>query len=255
MDYFHEADQAFLVKAKDWCRQAVYDTRPRLTPFLNAHEQRVLEAYTKKISDLSLAWDGGFANGERRRARLMPAWMEGLEAETAVTGFLLHPVGTKDIPDHSQILGALMGLGIDRSVVGDILVSPQTSEVYLAVSREMAPFILENFNQAGSTWIRLEPADLTKVEKHEAFDELLYPVSSMRLDVIAAAVMQVSRSQVADALKGGNIQVNHTVEKNPSRTCRLGDTLSIRRWGRFKLVEEARTTRSGKTVLKIHRSI
>mgnify|MGYP001402798871 CR=1 FL=1 len=54
---------------------------------------------------------------------------------------------TEDRLSHRDILGSLMGMGIVREKVGDILVSPESAD--LIVLDTVADFLLSSWNSAG----------------------------------------------------------------------------------------------------------
>ena len=73
--------------------------------------------------------------------------------------------------------------------------------------------------------------------------------------MIVASLMKASRSQVFEYMKQGNVHVNFKVEHNHSYTCQLGDIISIKRYGRYKLLTQKSTTKSGRAVVIIGKTV
>jgi len=249
-----QQENEFSIKAKNWLSQAYYRQQPKLTPFLTPREQQLLEGYRKSYEGLSLAWHGGFEGAERRRC-LIHLFGEDVDLEAfAIQGFALEYPKKFATVEHRQVLGALMGLQIDRSRIGDIIVD-EKGDVYVAVMDEMAAYIKEHLLSAGSTQIRLKEMDLSQVKREEKFEESEIMVASMRLDAIVASILKLSRAQAADCFKEGRIQLNYQLEQNHSRTCQVGDLLSIKRYGRCRILEQVRMTKNEKFVLRIGKTI
>ena len=74
----------------------------------------------------------------------------------------------EDTLTHRDYLGSLMGLQIDRSVVGDILVHEEGADII--VLEDMAEFILMHFAKAGRKQLSLTREDLSDL-KHAAVEE------------------------------------------------------------------------------------
>ena len=145
-----------------------------------------------------------------------------------------------------------MGLNIDRCVIGDIVVD--TNGAFFASCSEFDEFLKENFTKVGARDIRLELVE-EAIRRDQQFEDVEIIVSSMRLDVVVKALIKASRGKAEECLDAGFVRLNHMVDKKPSRTCQIGDILSIRKHGRFKIIEVKKTTKSGKLVLVVSKSI
>lgn len=98
----------------------------------------------------------------------------------------------EDTLTHRDYLGSLMGLQIDRSVVGDILVHEEGADII--VLEDMAEFILMHFAKAGRKQLSLTREDLSDL-KHAAVEEKrgTGSVASPRLDSVAALIFGLPR--------------------------------------------------------------
>ena len=243
-------DVAFSKRFKDFILQAS-DGKMKLTHFLTDEEQDIVSSLVQKEDGVNVVFFGGFEGSERRRAILFPSFMDKDKVASHVAIFKINPIGTQSLT-HPQILGSLMGLGIDRFIIGDILA--QASEaIYFAACSEFVPFLIENFTRVGRYDIFLTDVTdehIVKAEKFEAFNII---ISSWRLDVLVKSIMNCARDKAIDHLNEGHVKLNNMVDKKPSRLCHIGDTLSIKRHGRFKLALQDRKTKSGKFVVTVQK--
>lgn len=240
----------FESQAVDWLNQAFYRKTKKLTPFLSPKEQQELLKFSKRYDGLVISLNGGFIGAERCRALICPYGdsIEGWEYE--IEGFQVsYPKKFAEL-EHRQLLGALMALQIQRSRIGDIFIDEEQN-AFLAVCGEVSDFVQQNLTSAGSSKVSLDAATIQKIARQEKLDRKEILVSSMRLDVILAGLLGFSRSQASEYLKEGLVQVNHEQEKNHSRNLQEGDVLSIKKYGRCRLLEVVRQTKSGRLVVAI----
>ena len=241
----------FTKRVKDIIMAVAQANRIKRLDFLNVSEQEVLTAMVAKHDDVSIVFAGGFESAERRRVVVFPSFMSVDVIDTKVSIFRIEVIGTGEIT-HPQVMGSLMGLAIDRSVIGDITVDKNGA--FFASCSEFDTFLKEHFTKVGARDIRLELVE-DLIERNQQFEEMEIIVSSMRLDVVVKALIQGSRRIAEEYLDAGFVRLNHAVDKKPSRMCQVGDLLSIRKQGRFKIVENKQTTKGGKFVLVVSKSV
>lgn len=254
LEHFHKHEHEFIQKANDWINQVYYGQKIKTTKFLTPREQQIIQILVNQNDDVLLKFEGGVQNAERRRAILYPAFTQ-IETNThTVIGYEIGYNHRMNKLEHRQILGSLTALNIDRNLIGDILVFPE-GEIYLCVCSELSMFFEQNFTKVGKYPIRLKPVSLQQIQRDEQYDLFEVIVSSMRLDVLVANIMKASRSQVHTVITEGNVQVNWTLEQNHSRVCQIGDVISIKRQGRFKLMSYKNQTKSGKSVIVVAKTV
>lgn len=89
----------------------------------------------------------------------------------------------------------------------------------------------------GPVKVRLEEKPLKDSLEAEDNSEIISAVaSSMRLDAVLAALSNKSRSQVKEALEAGEVRLNWHEEEKGESLLKVGDILSLRRFGRVKLL-------------------
>lgn len=144
---------------------------------------------------------------------------------------------------HSDILGALMSLQIDRHSFGDFWVADD--RMYLYTSQKMSRFLIDNLTRIGSLRIELHEIEEHPVQEMQT-QKIRVVVSSMRIDALSAALAHCSRAEAQQKILAKEVMLNHSPLDDPSEICHNGDTISIRKVGRFHCAESGTASRSGR---------
>lgn len=163
----------------------------------------------------------------------------------------IKPVNQKfaDNLTHRDFLGSLMGLGIRREVIGDIIISDNCG--YLFCLDTITDYIIQNLTQVRHTTVecnvteRIPQNALPQPENSEII------VSSERLDVIVATIYKMSRSQVLPLFHTEKVFVNGAVKTSPSVIIKNGDKVSVRGFGRFIYKGVLRHTKKERLVISV----
>jgi len=245
------ASPEFTKRAKDMLKSVCGTRRVKLIDFLNISEQTALKRMAANLNDVSIVFAGGFALADRKRAVIFSSCLSDQSMDAKVSVFKIDVIDSAEIT-HSQVLGSLMGLNIDRSVIGDIMVD--SDGAFFASCSEFDKFLIDNFTKVGRHSIRLELVE-ELITRSQMFEEMEIIVSSMRLDVVVSALINTSRGKSSHYLEAGFVQLNHVVSKKISKLCQVGDIISIRKHGRFKIIKNKKITKSGKFVLVIYKNV
>ncbi len=216
-----------------------------LTP---AQAAEVRMAYgTRK--DIRLVLDGGFEEAERAVAILLqPDW--GAYEQDTVLAALMLTHRRQDIVRHQDVLGAVLGLGLSRDVLGDILIEPGV--VTLVCLASIAGFITAELQAVGRVGITAAPTPIgTLPSLSAALEERMVSVASLRLDAVVAAAFNCARSDACDAIAARQVQLAHRECQNPSQPVAPGAILSVRGKGRVKLISVEGETRKGRQRIRL----
>ena len=224
---------------------------PEASGFLSPHEQalarRLLQ--TLDVQEGFLLW-GGYEGAQRQQAHFLPDWMEGPD-ESAIRCLRCRFYETEH-PTHRDFLGSLMGLGLTREKVGDILVSPRWADVLVGGS--VADHLLREFTRAGRVPLQVEEISLGELRIPAQQVKLLRDtVASLRLDCVLAAGFSVSRGAAADLIRGGRTEINWMPCDKPDATVEQGDVLTVRGLGKCRLEEVGGQSRKGRTSVTMKR--
>lgn len=246
--HFKKEEHGFIVRMEDLIHQVYEGYQLKTTKFLTPREQEIVQMLVNEFSDVEVQWIGGFKNAERKRAILIPTYLNDQDFSYTVIGYEVRYAHKMVDLRHPQVLGTIMSLGIERQIIGDILILAD-KRIFLAVCEEMAPFIEQALVKVGRHSISLAKKKINELERIETYERREIIVSSMRLDVIVCALTKESRSFTSESIKQGNIQHNFKVEQNHSKECHIGDMISIKRYGRYKLLEIKSQTKSGRKIV------
>ena len=149
---------ASLLDKEQTCETRGYATSTR---FLSMSERALCTeaVHQAGATGHALFW-GGYEDAERGIYLFYPDYMDEESARLSAPLALLRAHKSRsDTLTHRDYLGALMGLQIDRSVVGDILVHDEGADII--VLEDVAEFILMNFGKAGRKNLSLTREELS----------------------------------------------------------------------------------------------
>ncbi|MBE6785041.1 MAG: hypothetical protein E7538_02240 [Ruminococcaceae bacterium] len=204
---------------------------------------------------------GGYEDAERKTAVFVPTFY-GVN-EDKIESFLneneCNPVSLLLVKKdkftsltHRDYLGALMGLGLKREVIGDIVASDDGCSIFCLKS--VAAFIAENLRRAGRGSLTVTVADKSKMSISTAATETVFvSVASMRLDCLVAAVFRLSRPAAAEAIKQGLVYVNSAQLLKCDHNLKKGDKLVLRGKGKALIGETQGHSKKGRIHLNIKR--
>lgn len=210
--------------------------------FLSLAEQDVL-LRLRLSSPFEL--EGGAEGCERRIAHFGSEENAGWTEEPPITCVKIAPVNDKfaEKLTHRDFLGALMGLGIRREVLGDIIVLENRG--YLFCLDSIADYIVSNLSEVRRTTVKAEisepPAQLIEKPPQKAL-----VTSSERLDGVVSAVYKLSRSQSSELISAGKVYISGRLCETPAAQIPEGAIISVRSVGRFIYDGIERETKKGR---------
>lgn len=231
-----DEDKLLLDKAYDAIMLSQRRNIPRFLGFLNEHESLYLRQHLPKAADVL------FYGGYEGATRLM------MGAGAAEDSFPIAALGFtyKEEFDlrHRDFLGALTALGIRRETVGDILTGKGRTVVF--VRDEIAPFLLTQVDKIGRVGVKVGYADVSDLPVPNDTEELVYTLSSLRLDAFVACAAHLSREKAARLIKSELVTVDHVTVTEVSRPLKDGMTVTIRKYGKFVLTAQIGASKKGK---------
>ena len=198
---------------------------------------------------------GGSSDAERVMIRFGNAKSFGYEQDFPIVLLKIAPRAAKFADDlsHRDFLGTLMGLGIERDVIGDIFVVDSTA--YVFVAERMADYIIENVLTVRHTSVSAERIDALPPEAAPklAAEELI--VASERIDGIIAKLYHMSRETTRRMFVKEQVLIAGRVVTNPSLLPKEGAVISVRGHGKFIYDGMLRATKKGNTVVTVRRYV
>ena len=248
-------DRTLLSQFLDKQRQAERYVRPASTAFLDLRQQTLCRQAMQAAGVGGWSLEGGFAQAERRVALFLPDYIQEAgqlpEEDWPFRALRLEIRGQKPLT-HRDYLGSLMGLGLRRETIGDILPGSQGAD--LLVMAEIAPYIQQNLTQVGSAPASVQLISLSELEIPEAKIKIIRDtVPSLRLDAVLAAAFSRSRGDAAEAVRRGLAQVDGAQVLKGDRPVAQGARLSIRGKGKAVLAETGGFSKKGRVNIEIHK--
>ena len=175
----------------------------------------------------------------------------GYEEEFPITILKITLVGGKfaTLVTHRDVLGAIMGLGIERQKVGDIFINGNFA--YVLAHETVAKLILLSLDSVGRNKVSVEeinslPLDLAPKTKTQRFS-----VSSNRADAIICKVFSLPREDGKELFLKQLVFVNGKPIDNSSKAIRYGETVTVRGYGKFTFIKEDGQSKKGKPYVEI----
>ncbi len=229
--------------------------------FLDVNQQSIVEAARLNINEVNRVFYGGYDTAERNTAVFLPSCFGIADFDALVDYFRENP---KENPlsvlrlkkdsfstaSHRDYLGALMGLGLKREMIGDIIVTENGADII--VTTQVVPFIKSELKSVGRATVNVAEIDFYQLsDALTNITEETVNVSSMRIDNIVSACFRLSRSESASAILSGNVYVNSLQVLKCDKRIEVGDKLVFRSKGKVVLKEISGVSKKGRNFLKI----
>ncbi|GLT83337.1 hypothetical protein SLE2022_016320 [Rubroshorea leprosula] len=204
-----------------------------------------------KLADIKAVAQGGYPQAER--CRISVGHSEVLRSDPdiitalSITGnFGFQPCS------HGDFLGAILGTGIARDKLGDIILQGEKGAQILIVP-ELADFIISTMDKVGNVSVTCSKIPLLALEYEPPRTKSFRTVeASLRVDALASAGFKISRSKLVNLISNGDVRVNWTTVTKNGTTLKSGDVVSVSGQGRLK-IGEINTTRKGKFAVELIR--
>lgn len=243
-------DAELLHRIKTAADDCLSSDKPYIVGFLTEQQHIMLSEISFPVG-ISAVFYGGEGNFSPQRVKLglFPEFygvdsysdkdLSGLMS-VSVISFSYRNI---DTVTHRDVLGAVLGLGLRRDVIGDIYCTAGNAAVY-ADSR-IAQFIIDNLTAFGRVGVTAQ-AGLCFTLPERQFAEIKGSVASLRLDNIVKCAAGCSRTVALDKyIKPQYVTLRGRICDNPSATVHDGDIISIRGRGKFILCDTGFVGRKG----------
>ncbi|XP_037406469.1 putative RNA-binding protein YlmH isoform X1 [Triticum urartu] len=203
-----------------------------LTPPIIAEAMLAIE----KLADIKAVAQGGYPQAERCRISVgHPDSMRSdpdVVAALSISGnFRLEPCS------HGDFLGAILGAGITREKVGDILLQGERGAQVL-VDPELVDYLTSTLEKVGKVGVSCTQIPLLAIEYEPPRTKSFKTVeSSLRVDAVASAGFKISRTKLGSMISSGDVRVNWSLVSKSGATLKAGDVVSVSGMGRLKVFE------------------
>ena len=236
-----------LNRLSDYYQEAI-DGNIVLTKFLDLEEINQIKSLEK--DGLKVYFNGGYDEAERIRAIIQYKDYEEPSKEDFNIK-IYHATFNKNYKDigHRNVLGSIMTLGIERNTFGDIYIVD--NNIYLFVSSEIEKYLISNIPLINNQNLVFKLTD--NIEENHKKEETIKTinVASLRLDAVISRALNISRNDATELIESGLVSINHKIIKSITHKCNELEIISIRKFGRITILENVKTTKKDRLVLKI----
>lgn len=250
-------DKLVLARLLDKMEEAERKNILTSTHFLNENQRALAEMLIKAQGNPRHLYYGGYDGALRSVALFLPDYMEPFQ----ITDERIQPLACiradyskNQKLSHRDFLGALMGCGIKRETVGDILVREGSCDII--VLKEILPYVASNLESAGRARLNNTVIPLSHIIVPEAEFKLIKDtVASLRLDSIVSSGFSISREKAAGLVKSGKVFLNYAECTKPDKPIEEGDAISARGMGKFELNKVGHMTKKGRVAVVLKKLI
>lgn len=249
INYFYDEDKALVLKLYDKMLLAEKSkscifTNEFYAPNLWSKLQNVAPRFNVLVNSY-----GGFSDSEKRMVAFYTYELDEYPIK------LLHIQNKSRFStlEHKDYLGALMSLGIRREKLGDLIADKE--DCYFSVCEDICEYIETNVNQIGK--------NPCFVEEVSNFDNVPGPTlrdgvitsTSYRLDCITSALTGLSRTKCLTMISSSKVLLNYMVEDHKDKIVEEGSVVTIRGYGKYKILECVGNSGSGRLKINIKKYV
>lgn len=226
-----------ITRVIDQAQRAIKNWEVVVTDFLSPPVIAEVQAIFENLTEIdALPW-GGYPQAERQRIALSRPDIPLDESQVELAALDISGNFLFDPATHRDFLGSLLGTGIVRDKVGDILVLGERGAQAIVVP-EMVDFLTSALTQVRSVAVKTQQIEFSELKiRPPKKKEMTTVEASMRLDAIASAGFGMSRSKMANAITGKDVRVNWKEITQSSYNVKAGDLIAVRGKGRLKIGE------------------
>lgn len=236
---------------KDLSDQSYKNNMFTFTNFLSEADIADLYSATGELSPSGFELFGGYEGATRQIARFGNPNELGYSADYPITLLKIEPLMKKFADDlsHRDFLGAIMNLGIERDVIGDILTGEK--EAYVFCLSDMAEILMRELTRVRHTSVNTHIIEELPSTFAPTLKDLALQVASLRIDGVVAKYTKLSRSQTAEMFHDRKVFVNGRLMENYSYQLKADDVISVRGFGKFVFSGQTGQTKKGNLIINI----
>lgn len=224
------------------------------SPFLDLQGLSSFQEALPSLPKVPWLLFGGAEGCERKMLRFGNEEMCGYDMPFPIDCIRMAPLNKKfaDKLTHRDFLGSLMALGMEREMLGDIIV--QEDCAFLFCHNRIADYVCRNLIQVKHTSIFCEITDTPPAEALFRTERKVVQLSSERVDALIAHVFKMSRGDAQALFPMGKVFVDGRQCLSLGYTPKAGQVISVRGFGRMKYTGVESLSKKGKcnTVVELY---
>ena len=245
-----EKNEFFLKRIRELANLSYQRDIVTFSDFLNLNEQNMVSSLKQQFPQVVMETFGGYDNAERQMVAFHPDAL-AFTWEYPIDCLKIEPKAIKfsENLSHRDYMGALLNLGVDRSVIGDIIV--QEKAAWFFCQSKMTEFFLENLCRVRHTNILITKVNDPEEFPHPNLESINGTCASVRLDSLIALAFKASRNSMVSYIESGQVFVNGKLITSNGYEPKEGDIVSVRGKGRFIFDGVSHQTKKGRYGVRI----
>ena len=236
-------NEEILKRAEDLARRCEGRGVPTNTGFLTPAERYALE-HDPALREANMVFHGGHEDAERTIAFFLPDWMEAEALDVSEHIRAIRLTAAFGEPGHRDYMGAILGMGVGREWVGDILVEGHEA---ITLCQPSVLRHLLSIDKVGRCGVKAQEIGLDQIPVQERrTEERRFTVMSPRLDAVAAGLFHLSRTECARQIAMGTLSLNYAECMKPDAPVKEGDVLTLRGAGKGRISGIGGSSRKGR---------
>ena len=225
------SDDAKIRHLLDLLRKSEKTASWQYSAFLSSAEQEDL-LRDPEAARFPFLLSGGYENAERK---ILSAGDEEAfgPPDPPIRVIAVAPKSARFAEDltHRDFLGTILGLGIDRGLIGDILVRDGGRAWFFCLA-PAADLLVSSLDRVRRTAVEAEIVSSDIPELQPRFEPMRLNVASERLDAVVAAFTRLSRAQAGALFPAEKVFVNGRTVTDKGARLKEGDSVSVRGYGK-----------------------
>ena len=219
--------------------------------FLNVREVAVLK---RQVADLPVGRFfifGGIEDAERVMVFFPASYEERGDIDFPISCIEIQ-IKSNSLT-HRDFLGAILGVGIDRKLIGDIYTVSEDKSVvkaFVLCQNKITDFLISELHQIGRCQVSCTKAETTDIMSVRRIEDKYGTVPSLRLDVIIGEALNLSRTKVKALIDSEKVAVNSAQISSSHYQVMPKDIISVRGFGKFIFYESLGRTKKDR--IQIH---
>ena len=225
------------------------------SPFISAQLIEEVKDKFNNLKDISLLFEGGFPNAERKRICFLRSEdkMNSPSINIPIKGIYMKGNFLFDRAKQNDFRNILHKLDVQTNQIGDIwLIRDRGAQAIC--SEECADSIDQKTGRLREVDLSIEALDLSEMEIPFSRPEKIINTveASTRIDAIASAGFGLSRSKITTQIKKGYLRLNWALNDQPSKSINIGDIIHLEKKGSLKILN-IETTKKERWRIKLLR--
>ena len=231
--------------------------------FMTPEQQSQASGFFRRNRSQGAYLFGGYEEAERKMAVFVPDYT-GIASEEDLLSYLIEnpddcPLSVLEVtvpkaesfrPGHRDYLGALMGEGIRREKIGDIILTSEGAQII--AMKDITEYLADNLTSVGRAAVSVSIKAIDAIDPGEIKkEERRFNISSPRLDNVLSAVFSISRKSAQEAIQKGLVFIDGIQQTKPDRQLSEDQKLVLRGKGKAIYKGISGTSKKGKVYITV----